>query len=346
LEKGQIAEFFGELVTLRCWLFVFIISAAPLRLVADLHVGYLIPNPAAARDFALGGTAGALPYSPQSQSTNPAGLTLFEPSDDWRATIFLNPAAIPQVVKLWEGQEQSTKDRILDTPRLLVHGVGIQRSAFILAVLLSEPVLRESSLPPDETFDTEPLDGLYRNSILFNLQPHPQVAVGGRIDRLYKRDSPLGEAYHYGVLLRQKSVAIGFQYHHFPPEADFSVHPLERHGDQTTSASLAWNLTSLSVCLEVANLTQKSEQAFLEPHAGVEWRPLRAVVLRVGGTQFSRSNQWAWTAGMGLLDANWLRQPNHRFMTPDDVLQVAAGTIYRKHTPLSVTGIVTLSWRF
>ncbi|MFH1011110.1 MAG: hypothetical protein V1784_07750 [bacterium] len=344
-EEGQIAEFPGELVTLRRLLLVLIICAAPAALQAEVTSGYLIPNPAAARDFAMGASSGALVYSIQSQSTNPAGLMLFESEEKWRATLFVNPAAAAQMVRLWESEKWSTSEKIIRTSRLLAHGAGVQRSPIILAVLLTEPVLPESCLPSDEAFDFEPLQGLYRNSILINLRPHPQVAIGGRIDRFYEGDSVIGDGYNYGVLLRQKSVAVGFQYHRFPPEGHFSMHPLDRRGDQTTSAAMAWNLSTLSVSFQVMNLTQKSEQAFLEPHAGVEWRPLRAVALRAGGTQFSRSNRWAWTAGLGLLDANWLRPRGRRLGTPDDVLQLAGGVIYRERTPIAFTGVVTLAWR-
>jgi len=314
-------------------------------LQAEATKGYLIPNPMAARDFAMGASTGALAYSIQSQSTNPAGTMLFEPAEQLRATLFLNPASVAQAARLWESEKWSTPEKIIRTGRLLAHGAAAQRSPVVLAVLLTEPVFPEARSPSDDAFDWEPLEGFFRNSVLMNLRLHPQVAVGGRIDRFYKGDSVIGDGYNYGVLLRQKGVAVGFQYHRFPPEGDFSIHPLDRRGDQTTSAALAWNLPALSVTFQVMNLTQKSEQAFIEPHAGVEWRPFRAVALRAGGTQFSRSNQWAWTAGLGLVDANWLRPRARRLATPDDVLQLAGGVIYRERRPIAVTGIVTLAWR-
>lgn len=312
---------------------------------SGIQTDYLIPNPVAARDFALGGSTGALYYSPQSQSMNPAGLELFEPSQKLRGTLLLNPATARQVMLRWQNDSRSTPEKIFDSARLLVHGFGMQKSIFVLTTLFSEPVLLDDERPKAHAFEGNPLDGLYCNSVLFKLSLHPQVSVGGRIDRFYEGDRKLADAHSYGVILRQKSVHVGVQYQKFPPKGNFSQHPLDRRGDQTTSAALSWNWHELSVSLQILNLTQKNERALLEPHAGIEWRPLRAVVFRAGGAQFSRSNLWAWTAGLGLLDANWLRGPLRRLKAPDDILQLAAGVIYRKHTPLSATGILTLAWR-
>jgi len=312
---------------------------------AELPVNYLIPDPRAARDFALCASTAALSGPPQSESINPAGIELFEPSERLRTTLLLNPASAGLLPVIWQGQSRTTPEKIVDSARLLAYGIGVQKSVLVLTALLTEPVLREEELPTGRAFETNPLEERYCNSLLLKLQLHPQIAVGGRVDRVYENHRFIGDAYSYGVILRRKSVAVGFQYQQYPPDGVFSMHPLDRRGRQTTNAALTWNHLGLALSLQVLNLTQKSERAFLEPHAGVEWRPLRAVVFRAGGTQFSRSDRWAWTAGLGLLDANWLRKPARRLTTPDDVLQLAAGVIYRKRTPLSLMGVLTLAWR-
>ena len=324
---------------------VFIVFLGVGMLRAEVQTGYLIPHPSAARDFALGGSTISLSWAPQSVGANPAGLELFEPSPPLRGTIVLSPAAVPQVTKLWRDGSRSTPDKLFDSAGMLVHGVGMQKSILVLMALFAQPVLREGEFPENEAFEGNTLDGLYSNSVLFKLDLHPQVAVGGRVDRFYEDRHPMASAHGYGVILRRKSVQVGLQYQRYPAQGNFAQHPLDRRGDQTTSAALSWKGHDFSVSFQVLNLTQKSEPALLEPHAGVEWRPFRAVAFRAGGAQFSRSNCWAWTAGLGLLDANWLRGPLRRLKAPDDILQLAAGVIYRKHTPLSVTGIMTLAWR-
>ena len=312
---------------------------------AGLPISYLIPDPRAARDFALCASTAALAGSPQSESINPAGIELFEPSEGLRTTILLNPASVGQFRAVWRGESRTTPEKIIDSARLLAYGLGVQKSVLVVAALLTEPMLQEGDLPTGRAFETNPLEGRYCNSLLLKLQLHPQIGVGGRVDRVYENHRFVGDAYSYGVILRRKSVAVGLQYQQFPPDGVFSMHPLDRRGRQTTTAALTWRHLGLAASLQVLNLTEKSERAFLEPHAGIEWRPLRAVVFRAGGTQFSRSDCWAWTAGLGLLDANWLRKPASRLTTPDDVLQLAAGVIYRKCTPLSLTGVLTLAWR-
>jgi hypothetical protein len=312
---------------------------------AELPIGYLVPDPRAARDFALCGSTAALTGSPQSAGINPAGIEIFEPSDKLRATLLLNPASVGLFSVVRDNRDRTTPEKMIDGARLFVYGIGVQKSVLVLTATLSEPVLWEGEAPPEKAFKTNPLEGHYCNSIRLRLQLHPQISVGGCMARVYENLRYRGDAYSYGVILRQKSVAVGVQYQQFPPSGIFSVHPLDHRGRQTTNAALNWNYSELSVSLQVMNLTQKSERAFLEPHAGIEWRPLRAVVFRAGGTQFSRSQCWAWTAGLGLLDANWLRKPEHRLATPDDVLQLATGIIYRKYAPLSMTSTLTLAWR-
>jgi hypothetical protein len=175
---------------------------------------------------------------------------------------------------------------------------------------------------------------------------HPRVSVGGRIDRYFSFDSPEGTAYSYGVILRPRGVSLGLQYQHYPTSGPRVWHPLDHRGDQTTTAGIAIERENVTVSVQVMNLTRSDGPAFLEPHAGVEWRPVRALSLRAGGVEYTGSPRWAWTSGIGLLDANWFRSRPSRLAVPDEILQAAIAVIYDKRTPEVGIGSLTCSWRF
>jgi hypothetical protein len=308
----------------------------------------LAPNPAYSRDFAMGASTIALSYAPQSESINPAGLTLFDPRDDFRGTIFLNPGAALPIYKSWLDDPRFPRDgkRFTDALRLAASGAAVQARIATFALLLSQPVTDLGDHGRYRAFENGSPLSYHQNSALLSLALHPRVSVGGRIDRYFDFDSPLGTAYSYGVILRPRGVRLGVQYQRFPTSGPRVWHPLDHRGDQTTTAGIAIDRQDVTVSVQVMNLTRSDGPAFLEPHAGIEWRPVRAIALRAGGMQFSRSAQWAWTSGIGLLDANWLRKKSARLMVPDDVLQLAVGMVYDKRTPRLGIGSVTCAWRF
>ncbi|MBU1983062.1 hypothetical protein KJ815_01500 [bacterium] len=308
----------------------------------------LVPNPAFSRDLAMGMSTIALSYAPQSQSINPAGLRLFDPDRGWRATLVVNPGGFLQLGKSRPAAapERNTLDQVSDGVRTLTTAAALQARIIAIAVFLSQPVMLAGDTARYNDYENRsPLDG-HQNSLLVSLALHPRVAVGGRVDRYYSWDRPQGESYSYGVILRPRGVRVGVQYQRFPESGVRLWHPLDHRSDQTTTAGVAIVRENLTLAMQVMNLTESSKPAFLEPHAGVEWRPVRALALRAGGTQFSRSRSWAWTAGIGLLDANWFRSRAARLLVPDDVIQVALGVIYSRRTPVLGIGSLTCAWRF
>jgi len=157
---------------------------------------------------------------------------------------------------------------------------------------------------------------------------------------------PGGDCYCYGVILRPRGLRLGVQHQRYPESGARLWHPLDRRSNESTNAGLAVVREQFTLSVEVKNLTQTDHRAFLEPHAGVEWRPVRGLSLRAGGAQYSRSHRWAWTAGFGFLDQNWLRDRHARLRVPDDVLQAAVGVIYDRRTPVQGITSLTCVWRF
>jgi hypothetical protein len=322
--------------------------------VAAIEKIYLNPNPAYSRDLGMGCSTIALTYSLQSQSINPAGFALFEPNTNLRGSLFLNPGALWHLKTYFlddAGANRSgAEERITDALRFAVSGVAVQSQVITVATLLSQPVmLHGDSARYTNYVNKSPLVD-HQNSVLVALALHPRVSIGGRVDYYSSQnregaESYGGEGYSYGVILRPKNVALGVQYQKFPKSGARLWHPLDRRSNESTSAGLAVTRDDLTFTVQVMNLTQSSQEAFLEPHAGIEWRATRGLAVRAGGIQFTRTAKWAWTSGLSLLDANWLRKRAARLVAPDDILQLALAVVYEKRTPVLGIASVTCSWR-
>ncbi len=316
----------------------------------------LAPNPGCTRDLGMSTSTVALSYAPQSQSINPAGLSLYGVRTGRRAVLLLNPGGLWQLnnYRRDDAEARSAGEQVADGLRLVTTGAAIQMQILSAAVLLSQPVMNWADSVRYRDYDRHTALADHQNSLLVSLALHPRVSVGGRIDRYFRGDHPGGEGYSYGVILRPRGVRVGVQYQHYPATGVRVWHPLDRRSNESTSAGVAIVRDDFAVSVEVMNLTQSANPAFLEPHAGMEWRPVRALALRAGGVvfsrtgepQFSRSQRWAWTAGLGMLDANWLRRRDDRWRLPDDILQLAVGVIYDRRVPIQGITSLTCAWHF
>lgn len=326
---------------------LFIFLAATQSAQALDWIG-ILPNPAASRDLAMGTSTIAADWGLQSGGINPAGFRLFGPETRLRATLLVNPGGLWQLRNAIDHdfKGRSAGRIAADGLRILTTGAAVQRRVVAVAVVVSQPVMLAGDRTRYADFEQQTALSYHQNSILTALALHPRVSLGGRVDRYYAGTAPDGEGYSYGLILRPRGINVGVQYQRFPRPAARIVHPLDRRSDQCTSAGLALEREQYTITVQVMNLTRTDQPAFLEPHAGLEWRPVRAIALRAGGTQFSRSPRWAWTTGIGLLDANWLRRPRQRTLVPDDILQASVGVIYNKRTPELGIGSLTLTWRF
>ncbi len=308
---------------------------------------YPAPNPVFSRDLALGGSTLAESYSPQSQSTNPAGLIAFPRETERPVTVFLNPGGAWQVANYFdhEANGRRTWDRLNEPARLLVNTVAVRWKIATLAGMFGQPIMLRGDSARYDNFDQESALDQHQNSLLLALNLHRRIAVAGRIDRYYRYSDPQGEGYSYGVILRPRNVELGVQYQRYPASGARVWHPLDRRSDQSITAGLALHEDGWSVSAQVMNIEQATDSLEIEPRLGVEWRPWRALALRAGGASYSDGDHWAWTAGVGLLDANWLRERRNRLPVPDDVLQLGVGVIYSGRTPQLGIGSLTFSWR-
>ncbi len=333
---------------MRLLLVAFLIFLSTGRCSFSVEHLKLTPNPGYSRDLSMGASTAALSYPAQSASINPAGLTLAPDKSQQRWVLIVNPAGGWQLKNYFSGEHESrpTIERISESARLLMRGVGFRYYSFSAMMTFADPVMLSDS---SEMFiDYAETSGLqsHRNSVTAVLNLHPRVSLGGQIDRYYNYSKPHGEGYSYGLILRPKVVDIGFQYQKFPASGEWIQHFLDRRRDESISVGVATGTPTFTTAFQLTNVTQSNRSAFLEPHAGCEWRPLRAVALRAGGTAFSRSQTWAWTAGAGLIDANWLRPRSNRLAVPDDVIQFAVANVYQKRQLTSVISSLTCSWRF
>ena len=330
------------------WLFRLAALLLAAQSVLALEWIHVAPNPAYSRDLALGTSTLALSYPPQSQSINPAGLVCFERSTPQRATIFLNPGGAWQIANYFEHEaaRRSEWDQATEAARLLVNSVAVRWKVVTLAAMLGQPVMLRSDTARYANFDSQSSLEEHQNSIVLALHLHRRVSVGGRIDRYYRYSDPQGEGYSYSVILRPRNVELAVHYQRYPITGARVWHPLDRREDQSITAGIAVVKDGWKVSAQVMNLAQTSDSLEIEPRAGVEFRPWRPLALRAGGVLYGDGDHWAWTAGLGLLDANWLRTKPARLSVPDDILQAAVGVIYNGRRPVLGISSLTFSWRF
>jgi hypothetical protein len=342
-------------VRIKTWWICVLLWAMLVSDAVAIEKLYLNPNPAYSRDLGMGCSTIALTYSLQSQSINPAGFALFEPNTKLRGSLFLNPGALWHLKTYFlddaNVNRSGAEEQISDALRFAVSGVAVQSQVITVAALLSQPVMLHGDTARYRYYvEKSPLTD-HQNSVLVALALHPRVSIGGRVDYYFAQggrggEDYGGEGYSYGVILRPKNVALGVQYQKFPTSGARLWHPLDRRSTESTSAGLAVTRDDVTFTVQVMNLTQSSQEAFLEPHAGIEWRAVRGLALRAGGMQFTRTAKWAWTTGLSLLDANWLRKRAARLVVPDDVLQMALAVVYERRTPVLGIASLTCSWRF
>ena len=331
----------------RIFLFAVLLFAATQNSWA-LDWIYLIPNPAYSRDLAMGASTLALSYPPQSQSINPAGFVAFPGKAEEGASIFLNPGGAWQLAQYRndEATGRSEWDQVTESARLIVNSAAVKWKVVTVAGIFGQPVMLRNDTVRYHDFENTSSLVHHQNSLLFALNLHRRIAVAGRVDRYYRYSDPLGEGYSYGIIMRPKNVELAVQYQRFPASGATVWHPLDRRSDQTITAGFAIVQRAWTVSAQVMNLEQSSDTLNLEPRLGFEWRPSRIIALRAGAASYSEANRWAWTGGVGILDANWLRPKARRLPVPDDILQAAVGVIYRGRVPELGVGSLTLSWRF
>ncbi|MCC6475941.1 hypothetical protein IT157_02705 [bacterium] len=322
-------------------LFLFAHSAFAIEWIS------LLPHPSCSRELSMGCATGALFYSPSASGTNPAGLVLSPKFRAKQAAFILHPGGVWQVPIYLDqmGKSRSAAENIWDVSRLLVGSAGYHFRWMSARATFAEPVMRQDE---SDRFDDYPKDyalSSSQTSLQLALDVHPRIAVGGRVDFYEREDRGDGEGFSYGVIVKPRGVQVGLSYQRYPITGARWQHPLDRRTDQGINASLGVQREGYSVAFQTMNLSNSDGTAFLEPRAGVEWRVSRGIALRGGAILFSRSRRAAWTAGLGLLDTNWLRPKQKRLRVPEDLLSVGVAMIYDEWRPVQGITSFTLAWR-
>lgn len=309
---------------------------------------YLLPNPSYGRDIGLSTSAGALHYSPQAESANPAGLSLWKVGSQSGLTVVTNPAGLYSLSRYTsdESSGRRTAEQISEASRLLLNTIGYYNPYINVALLLNRPVMSSADTNAFQNFESSSSLSSHQNSIQATVRINPRVSFGGRIDRYFHYSDPTGEGYGYGVLFRPKGLTVGVFYQRFPGSGAQIWHPLDRRRDGTTSAAIAWNKGITTATFQMFNLTEPNQLAYLEPHSGIEVRPNDWISLRAGAALYTRSKRWSWSTGLALVNANRFRSRTAALLVPDDVLQLSLAMIYRHRVPEIGIFSLTTAWRF
>lgn len=313
-----------------------------------LNWSYLTPNPSYSKDLALAASTAALYYTEQTESANPGGLALFDLGRAPGVTVLINPAGAYRLSRYLDDEKAGHRsaEQFTEAARTVLGSVAYQNQYVSIAGLFARPVMPAGDSLAYSGLEKSSGLASHQNSIQASVRINPRFSFGGRIDRYYHYSTPQGEGYSYGVVFQPKSLTVGLMYQRFPQAGAQIWHPLDRRRDGTTSAGLQWTHRALAATFQVLNLTQPDQLAYLEPHAGFEYNIYDWVRLRTGAALFSRSERWAWSAGLSLVDRNRLLGGSFRPRLPDEILQAAVAVIYRHRVPEIGMFSLTTAWRF
>ncbi len=300
-----------------------------------------------ARDLAMGNATGALFGSMSTSSGNPAGFVPFPVEKRTGVTGVLQGNGALQLGDYFDtaADRRTTISQIADVSSLFVRSISARHRWIAASGILAEPVMqRNDSTRFGDTADKHTL-AEYQTSLVLHLQMHKRVQVGGRVDFYSREFKGDGEGFSYGVILKPRGLQVGLHYQRFPVTGPRWLHPLDRRIDKGTTASVALQRSVYTLAFQLTNVSETDGLGYLEPRFGAEWRPVRALALRAGGSLFTRSRGAVATAGIGLFDANWFRSREDRLRIPEDILSFGMAILYDSGRPVQGYTTLTLAWR-
>jgi hypothetical protein len=121
----------------------------------------------------------------------------------------------------------------------------------------------------------------------------------------YVREGGWGRArfgHRYGLIVRPKpNTTVGLCYFDMPEGEDNERLTLDRFSDEALNIGISHSpFEWATVAVDVRNVSDEGRQKGVEPHAGIEIRPLSALSLRGGYYQLSGETEKAYTVGFGI----------------------------------------------
>ena len=204
--------------------------------------------------------------------------------------------------------------------RFLLRFAGVSYRFFDFGIRSNDEIFSQADqkiIPDKDIYQ------FHTNSIFLRVKLHPLVSIGLHMLG-YTHGNKIDQfGYSYGVLLQPATeIQAAVTYIDNPTRYRKTPHPLNRLADECInigmSAKLPWDI---SVNLDLRNITDEDQIAFLEPHLGVEYQPHRHIVLRSGAFSYTQSNRKVISFGVGVLDWNYLVKPSSRMEIPNFMVQ-------------------------
>lgn len=267
---------------------------------------YVTVSTIKARAMAMGGAFTAVSGELSALDGNPACFSLGE-SGQKGISLFLNPAWPFLAVKNWETFSKDWK-----WGYSLFRGGGVQWGRAQLGCLIGEECLTDSSrlLRSDPWAVGE--EEYHQHSTLglaFSLAPKVSLGVAGEWLLDEKAGIPLSIGYRYGIQLRVRpNFMIGMFYFDFPEACKEDRVLLERLGDETLNAGLAYSpVPWMLLAFDIRNVTEEGKIAIREPHVGLEMNPWKPLTFRAGYYRNRNLSNNAFSGGLGIRWTSKLR---------------------------------------
>lgn len=259
-------------------------------------------NTVRARPLALGGAFVTFADDLAALSYNPAGFRLKQGGFSW----FINPVgAILSVA-----EKESYSDNSVPVS-LSLSGVGFAKDRFQCGVMLGEESFSQiDRIERGRFFDVHDYQKSRNVTLGFSVTLAPKVSIG-MAGEWYLREGGWRRArfgHRYGLIVRPRpNTTVGLCYFDLAEGRDNERLTLDRFSDEALNIGIShapreW----LTVAVDVRNVSDEGRQKGVEPHAGIEIRPLNALSLRGGYYQVSAETEKGYSAGFGISDIRTL----------------------------------------
>jgi len=260
-------------------------------------------NTVNARPISMGGAFQSVEDSWAGMHWNPASFGNIPSGDNKQYAVRLNPLAPVIMAKNINGVDHGLSPVALTFP-----GFFIWLDRVCIGILTGEENLSDvSRLERNEIMNGSAYEWSRQLDIALRLRFAPRVSMGIAV-QMNRQHPQLGGnrwGYRYGILIKPRAYfQAGLCYYNYENQISDTRLNLERLPDETLNigfALLPWH--TLIISGDIRNVSDDQREASLEPHMGIEIRPIQAFSLR-GGVYYRQDiDAYTYSGGIGVQTA-------------------------------------------
>ncbi|MFC1568604.1 hypothetical protein ACFL4L_00080 [bacterium] len=253
-----------------------------------------------ARPIAMGGAFHGVEDLWAGIHWNPATLAYIQTESKTQFKIRLNALAPAILMK-----NARSVDKGISPIALFMPGIIFQFNRISIGILTGEESLAQlSRLERTSWLDASHYETSRNLDIAIRMRFAPRVSMGIAIESIeqYPEKGRKRWAYRYGILVKPKPyLQVGLCYYNFDNRISNTRMNLERLPDETLNIGIAiqpWSKMLLSA--DIRNVSDDQRDATLEPHMGIEIKPIEQLKLRGGFFHRQDIKRDTYSTGIGM----------------------------------------------